>query len=110
MLFYFVCFFNDTATTDIYTYLHTLSLHDARPIWPRPWRGRKSTRLNSMVTVLPSSDSGVIRSWAARKSLCWPIYGTWVISGRAVSTTVLKFSHRRLGGFWCGISLMRRPV
>src|SRR3546814_1010276 len=25
-------FFNDTATTDIYTYLHTLSLHDALPI------------------------------------------------------------------------------
>src|SRR3546814_7846702 len=29
-----VCFFfNDTATTDIYTYLHTLSLHDALPIY-----------------------------------------------------------------------------
>src|SRR3546814_11705336 len=28
-----VCFFfNDTATTEIYTYLHTLSLHDALPI------------------------------------------------------------------------------
>src|SRR3546814_14112869 len=25
-------FVNDTATTDIYTYLHTLSLHDALPI------------------------------------------------------------------------------
>src|SRR3546814_4918591 len=29
MLFFF---FNDTATTEIYTYLHTLSLHDALPI------------------------------------------------------------------------------
>src|SRR3546814_9296631 len=28
----FVFFFNDTATTEIYTYLHTLSLHDAPPI------------------------------------------------------------------------------
>src|SRR3546814_10398691 len=28
-----LCFlFNDTATTEIYTYLHTLSLHDALPI------------------------------------------------------------------------------
>src|SRR3546814_20020688 len=27
-------FFNDTATTEIYTYLHTLSLHDALPICP----------------------------------------------------------------------------
>src|SRR3546814_7841026 len=26
-------FFNDTATTDIYTYLHTLSLHYALPIF-----------------------------------------------------------------------------
>src|SRR3546814_19303159 len=32
MLFFFF-FFNDTATTDIYTYLHTLSLHDALPIF-----------------------------------------------------------------------------
>src|SRR5215217_9171682 len=57
-----VFFFNDTATTEIYT----LSLHDALPISPprrscarwvpssawtrgprRAWRDRKSTRLNS---------------------------------------------------------------
>src|SRR3546814_20738321 len=29
-------FFNDTATTEIYTYCHPLSLHDALPIWRRP--------------------------------------------------------------------------
>src|SRR5579862_9978602 len=55
-LFFF--FFNDTATTEIYT----LSLHDALPISPAcspppspgsgsasgaAWRDRKSTRLNS---------------------------------------------------------------
>src|ERR1035441_10943686 len=55
--FYFF-FFNDTATTEIYT----LSLHDALPIYARTcsrntspwkacgapsWRDRKSTRLNS---------------------------------------------------------------
>src|SRR3546814_15141839 len=28
-----VFFFNDTATTEIYTYSHTLSLHDALPIY-----------------------------------------------------------------------------
>src|SRR3546814_20678468 len=32
MLYIFVFFFNDTATTEIYTYWHTLSLHDALPI------------------------------------------------------------------------------
>src|SRR5947207_11852858 len=68
---YFSCdfffFFNDTATTEIYT----LSLHDALPIWrsPRPAdrdqpgepgpaeraqpaEDRKSTRLNSSHTVI----------------------------------------------------------
>src|SRR5947209_20148574 len=33
-----VFFFNDPATTEIYT----LSLHDALPIWPRAPRGRPS--------------------------------------------------------------------
>src|SRR3546814_13408275 len=28
--------FYDTATTEIYTYRHTLSLHDALPIYPAP--------------------------------------------------------------------------
>src|SRR5213594_3648975 len=32
MSFFFFFFFNDTATTDIYTSVHTLSLHDALPI------------------------------------------------------------------------------
>src|SRR5436190_9118624 len=66
-LFIFFFFFNDTATTEIYT----LSLHDALPIsfvplllavvvpgclgkvgGGRPERDRKSTRLNSSHTVI----------------------------------------------------------
>src|SRR5213594_5245469 len=35
---YLFCFFNDTATTEIYTSVHTLSLHDALPILSS-WRG-----------------------------------------------------------------------
>src|ERR1022692_5115534 len=60
LLFFF--FFNDTATTEIYT----LSLHDALPIWspssegrwnwrppsPTPIIDRKSTRLNSSHLVI----------------------------------------------------------
>src|SRR3546814_9297177 len=35
---FFVCFFfNVTATTEIYTYCHTLSLHDALPIYSWYW-------------------------------------------------------------------------
>src|SRR3546814_3218657 len=33
MCMFLFFFFNDTATTEIYTYLHTLSLHDALPIF-----------------------------------------------------------------------------
>src|SRR5216110_2950565 len=33
MTWAFCFFFNDTATTEIYTSSHTLSLHDALPIW-----------------------------------------------------------------------------
>src|ERR1022692_4589872 len=83
-------FFNDTATTEIYT----LSLHDALPIWnhffePRFIDGhaagfekvvpdRKSTRLNSSHLVIsyavfclkkknaPSSTRQGTRSWAGR--------------------------------------------
>src|SRR3546814_19820389 len=32
VIFYYVFFFHDTPTTEIYTFLHTLSLHDALPI------------------------------------------------------------------------------
>src|SRR5213594_5278786 len=32
MCLFFFFFFNDTATTEIYTSVHTLSLHDALPI------------------------------------------------------------------------------
>src|SRR5216684_5720060 len=35
-------FFNDTATTEIYT----LSLHDALPIWSRPAASRSTRRLS----------------------------------------------------------------
>src|SRR3712207_9177412 len=37
---YLIFFFNDTATTEIYT----LSLHDALPIWPPTRSGWASTR------------------------------------------------------------------
>src|SRR6058998_4350225 len=39
LLFFFL---NDTATTEIYTVMNTLSLHDALPIWSP--RGRHSER------------------------------------------------------------------
>src|SRR3546814_6045011 len=45
-----VFFFKDTATPEVYTYLHTLSLHDALPIsrWPEP--GIRSRRRSAATT------------------------------------------------------------
>src|SRR6187455_3813770 len=48
-------FFNDTATTEIYTVMNTLSLHDALPISSRPSR-----------TV--STRSWTPRTWARTRS------------------------------------------
>src|SRR3546814_14524485 len=46
-------FFNDTATTEIYTYWHTLSLHDALPILLElPSRGEEAWRW-SRLDALP---------------------------------------------------------
>src|SRR3546814_11464154 len=69
-----VCFFFDyTATTEIYTYLHTLSLHVALPISSR-WRSRPTTRRAGSFTFFThgtrqfqtSSTTCVSRSSAAR--------------------------------------------
>src|SRR3546814_2878156 len=60
-------FFNDTATTEIYTYGHTLSLHDALPILSRkaqtassrsvrPVNRRRSTSTNTPKSYVASSN------------------------------------------------------
>src|SRR5215204_7809214 len=55
LLLFVFFFFNDTATTEIYT----LSLHDALPNWPRS-RAR-CTRTGAGSRTRPSSTAG-----------CWP--------------------------------------
>src|SRR6058998_4454687 len=63
IIFFF--FFNDTATTEIYTVMNTLSLHDALPIWCRcgsGWSRRRrpgspprseehTSELQSLITI-----------------------------------------------------------
>src|SRR3712207_9380661 len=69
----FSFFFNDTATTEIYT----LSLHDALPIWPRP-AGRAGS---STTPARSSSPTGprLVRWTTRRRSLAgsgrWPSRG-----------------------------------
>src|SRR5215510_16230282 len=51
----FFFFFNDTATTEIYT----LSLHDALPISPRRWPGCSTTPTSGCrIPIAGSSASG----------------------------------------------------
>src|SRR3546814_11379458 len=50
-------FFNDTATTEIYTYCHTLSLHDALPIWcSLPRRQRAGSAGNASTSPAASEQ------------------------------------------------------
>src|SRR3546814_4966266 len=51
-----ILFFNDTATTQIYTYGHPLSLHDALPICRIEWTGNRGEGTRSY--------RGYDRSWS----------------------------------------------
>src|SRR6188474_3879309 len=56
---FFFFFFNDTATTEIYTSLHTLSLHDALPISPpTPPLPRRSGLSDTSGGGAAASDAG----------------------------------------------------
>src|SRR3546814_4835016 len=75
VLYLFVFFFfNDTPTTEIYTYLHTLSLHDALPISPAPFRTRRyaapaaPARSSTAPRDSPARDRARRRSPSDRKS------------------------------------------
>src|SRR3546814_19619196 len=56
------CFFNDTATTEIYTYVHTLSLHDALPIAPSL---RADSACAPVLQQMASPFAGAIDFYAA---------------------------------------------
>src|SRR6058998_307408 len=47
-------FFNDTPTTEIYTVMNTLSLHDALPIWRAPGQSLSSSCSRSNPQPLPA--------------------------------------------------------
>src|SRR3712207_7945351 len=67
MLFSLFFFFNDTATTEIYT----LSLHDALPIWPpcqRPLNASRTRENNPPCACPPSATSSPRRVASSRSS------------------------------------------
>src|SRR3546814_20106488 len=63
----FLFVFHDTATTEIYTYIHTLSLHDALPILLGPGKenaaARGGPRFLRWMTALVSGLSLVAIVW-----------------------------------------------
>src|SRR3546814_1072428 len=63
--YYLIFFFHDTATTEIYTYAHTLSLHDALPISPG------SPVESFTLEISPAPPSGVTQKTATGNSLVW---------------------------------------
>src|SRR6188768_4591979 len=66
----FFCFVNETATTEIYTSIDTLSLHDALPIS----RTATARRANSVLAMAPSGlADGYERSEAHTSELQSPI-------------------------------------
>src|SRR3712207_7173924 len=63
--FFSFFFFNDTATTEIYT----LSLHDALPIFSRPSTVIQNRRLKRVVYVTNRSRSGTVCPFSSASSM-----------------------------------------
>src|SRR3712207_4854232 len=72
MTLYLLLFFNDTATTEIYT----LSLHDALPFWPRP--PRFGTRMRVTMPMGPQAVARypVKNASAGTRAGSWPAIST----------------------------------
>src|SRR3546814_680159 len=82
--FFFFFFFNDTATNEIYTYLHTLSLHDALPIYINvDFEDVKTVMTDGGVAIMGSSATeGQNRARrAAEGALNSPLLNDSFISG-----------------------------
>src|SRR2546430_8801223 len=66
----FFFFFNDTATTEIYT----LSLHDALPIYSGDARHRQASHANAVVPaagpapMVPAAGRGRVQHWRSARS------------------------------------------
>src|SRR3546814_13459484 len=74
MLYIFNFFFNDTATTEIYTYRHTLSLHDALPISSTSSSGGRPRGESSGWLATSSHQkrkSAVVKGWPSDQRCPW---------------------------------------
>src|SRR3546814_3210682 len=100
--------FNDTATTEIYTYLHTLSLHDALPIVR--WQSRPGHEARRLPDCLRPALDEIIRRQPG-----WILLGTaneshelgtafYIPSRRSV--LIIPFDHDIAAEECCGTNYM----
>src|SRR3546814_6997925 len=125
-LIMFVLFCNYTATTDIYTYGHTLSLHDALPICSASLRVAPRIRSISSEAYsrMPSSNRRTRRGNAAAASVAGGLLAalpggvadadmrcSWLNAPNAQSKHVRGSGHAfpalATPYFWCGRRLVR---
>src|SRR3546814_21165824 len=90
-------FFNYTATTEIYTYCHTLSLHDALPIFEKvsgslAMRVMSSRRVTTYQPYLGMKKTGWIRR-ASRSQRCGVATCSASSGSRDRKSTRLNSSH-----------------
>src|SRR3546814_14868392 len=101
-----ISFLHETATTEIYTYLHTLSLHDSLPICEPCCPAGRATRLlpkprSTSPAILPdaaqqfANDSGNAARVDQRRTryscaCCW----RWAGKGTAISHEIGRASCR----------------
>src|SRR5215207_10577795 len=81
---HFCFFFNDTATTEIYT----LSLHDALPIFPADG-DQRLPRTTLLVSVRPTGDCGEDRkSTRLHSSHAWISYAVLCLKKKTITVPI----------------------
>src|SRR3546814_11067228 len=98
--YYLIFFFHDTATTEIYTYAHTLSLHDALPISPG------SPVESFTLEISPAPPSGVTQKTATGNSLVWD----GLENGTAYQVRVQAHNRAPEPSSWSGYSASEIPA
>src|SRR3546814_14483084 len=81
-------FYTDTATTEIYTYSHTLSLHDALPI--------SVVRPGRRAAVVPARTARTTRRWRGRAVRRWSERSLRRLHGSGVGRTAVAVADRCL--------------
>ena len=98
----FFFFFNDTATTEIYT----LSLHDALPICPNPCKNPNGCSILSPKTVASKTIEAVIKVPNRVQNRCFPDQANSRLKDGGVRSTVMGLVN---GCLTQGVSVVTAP-